>query len=505
MKTRTIPRPSIITSRTLHNVLRWLSLLLIFGAVLLLVMQLVQYSRVRNTYPPGMVIAGVPVGGLSSTDAAARLARSFGLPVELRYMDSVIQIRPSAAGFDLDLASMLAAAELQRIDQPFWSAFWDYLWDRLPQPTEIPLRASISESRLRTYLQDEVAARYDKPASVAMPIAGEIGFSEGEPGAALDVERAVVLIEGALRSPTQRVVNLSYSEVSPSRPSLMNLEIMLKQILTVAQFSGIAEVYVYDLETDEEVSFALNGADEVAPNIAFTAASTIKIPILVSAYQRMSEPYRNEDLRNIQLMIERSENAPADELMSSLFDANLGPLKVTEDIQALGLQSTFLAGYFYPGATLLKTFDTPANQRTDVIVDRDRYNQTTPVEMGVLLKDIYDCAETGGGTLPAVFGSEITQNECQAILTSLKTNKIGVLVQAGLPDGTPYAHKHGWITENDGLIHTIGDAGIVYSPETTFIITVFLYDPVQLIWDKANLLMAQIGSAVYNYYNLPSE
>jgi hypothetical protein len=27
---------------------------------------------------------------------------------------------------------MLAAADQQRIEQPFWSAFWDYLWNTLP-------------------------------------------------------------------------------------------------------------------------------------------------------------------------------------------------------------------------------------------------------------------------------------------------------------------------------------------------------------------------------------
>ncbi len=505
MKSPAIKRPTVINSRHLHTILRLVSLLMIFGAVLLLVMQLVQYSRVRNTYPPGMVIAGVPAGGLSSSDAAARLARSFGLPIEIHYMDSIIQIKPSAAGFELDLASMLAAAELQRINQPFWSAFWDYLWDRLPAPREVPLRATISEQRLRSYLEHEIATRYDREPAAAMPVAGESTFSEGEYGAALDIDRAVVLVEAALRSPTQRVVKLSYSEVRPSRPTLENLDIMLRQIIEVSNFSGVAEVYLLDLATNEEISFALNDGVEVTPNIAFTAASTMKIPILISAYRRMSEPYRNEDLKNIQLMIERSENGPADDLMRSLLDTNLGPLSVTDDIHALGMKNTFLAGYFYPGATLLQAFKTPANQRTDVVVDRDVYNQTTPIEMGLMLKDIYDCAKFNGGSIPAVFGNDITQNECDAMLTALKTNRIGVLIQAGLPDGTPFAHKHGWITENDGMIHTIGDAGIVFSPENTYVISIFLYHPVQLIWDDANLLMAQLGTATYNYFNLPKQ
>ena len=41
---------------------------------MLTVFQLVSYSRIRNNFPPGMIIAGVPVGGLSQQEAAQRYA-----------------------------------------------------------------------------------------------------------------------------------------------------------------------------------------------------------------------------------------------------------------------------------------------------------------------------------------------------------------------------------------------------------------------------------------------
>jgi beta-lactamase class A len=88
------------------------------------------------------------------------------------------------------------------------------------------------------------------------------------------------------------------------------------------------------------------------------------------------------------------------------------------------------------------------------------------------------------------------------MLDYLAKNRIGVLIQAGLPEGTQIAHKHGWITEVDGVIHTISDAGIVYSPGGNYVLVVFLYHPVQLVFDTANLLTAQLSSAVYNFYNL---
>ena len=71
---------------------------------------------------------------------------------------------------------------------------------------------------------------------------------------------------------------------------------------------------------------------------------------------------------------------------------------------------------------------------------------------------------------------------------------------AGLPEGTTIAHKNGWVTTN-GIINTIGDAGIIYTPGGNYVLVVFLYHPEQLIWDPAAALVAQLSTAVYNYYN----
>ena len=194
--------------------------------------------------------------------------------------------------------------------------------------------------------------------------------------------------------------------------------------------------------------------------------------------------------------------APADALMEEALDGNLGPLKVTEDMQKLGFENTFLAGYFYPGAPLLYRYTTPANSRTDINLEPDVYNQTTPAEMGALLDDIYQCAQTGGGPFAVVFPGEITQNECKQMITFLTRNKIGVLIEAGLPEGTQVAHKHGWITEGDGLIHTISDAGIIYTTGGNYVLTIYMNHPIQLQFQPANILFADLSRAVYNYFNL---
>lgn len=493
-------------NRAIFSTLRWISVFFIFLAVALTIFQLVVYSRIRSNFPPGMVIAGVPVGGLSQEEASARLLQAYtAVPIEVRYRDAVVQIRPAVIGFDLDVQAMLTAADLERLQQPFWPGFWDFLWNRLPTPREVPLRATYSEERLRAYLQDEVAARYDQAPTAALPLPGSTGFQAGKAGTVLDIDRAVILIDGALRSPSSRTVNLSFGKISPPRPSIQNLEILLQQMVESSAFDGAAEVFVSDLQTGEEVHFAYNMGMLVAPDIAFTAASTMKIPIMVSVARRLPDPMEAETQELVELMIERSENDPADRLMETVIDKTFGPLEVTKDMQALGLPSTFLAGYFYPGAPLLQRFQTPGNQRTDVQASPDPYNQTTPAEMGMLLEDLYRCSENGGGSFAAAFPGEITQSECRQMISYLVLNKIAVLLQAGLPEGTRIAHKHGWIIENDGLMHTIADAGLVYTPGGDYVITVFMYHPGQMLFDPANRMVAEISQAVYNYFNLPGE
>ncbi len=160
----------------------------------------------------------------------------------------------------------------------------------------------------------------------------------------------------------------------------------------------------------------------------------------------------------------------------------------------------FLAGQFYSGAPLLQAFQTPANQRTDISTDPDIYNQTTPSDIGMLMEDIYQCTQRGEGNLLAVFPDEFTQQECQAMINYLTRNDIGLLIEAGVPDGTPVAHKHGWVTYF-GVMNTLGDAGIVYTPGGNYVLSVFIHHPDQLIWDPASELVAVLSEAIYNYFN----
>ena len=176
-------------------------------------------------------------------------------------------------------------------------------------------------------------------------------------------------------------------------------------------------------------------------------------------------------------LIGKSVNPATDWLMENVIDPLRGPLKVTEDMRALGLENTFLAGYFYIGAPLLYRFETPANQRQDISTEPDPYSQTTPDEIGMLLQDIYLCANEGGGSLVAVFPWEITPAKCQTMIKYLIEDHIALLIQASVPDGTKVAHKHGWVTDAYGVIHDMSDAAIVFTPGGDYVMTVYLWHP----------------------------
>ena len=485
------------------SILRWLALILIFGAVVLLILELVTFSRMRERFPAGQIIAGVPVGGLTSQQASDRLNQAYGIPVEIRFRDAVLQLKPNSVGFQMDITGMLTAADLQRVSVPFWQGFWRFLWNRTPPPSEVPLLAKVDENQLRAYLQNEVASRYNELPTASIPIPGTSTFQAGKPGIELDIDRSIPIIADALASAGNRVVTLTYKQVSAPRPSLDNLQVLIQQTIDASGYDGLTEIYLYDLTTKQEMYFAYQNGVNVTPGLAFTAASTIKIPIMVSVYRRVSEPVPADIGDLLESMIVRSHNEPADELMMRVMDQNLGPIVVTDDMQEIGMQSTYIAGYFYDGAPLLRLYSTPANTRTDYSTDADVYNQTTALEMGMLLNDIYQCAEMGGGTLMAAYDGAITQGECRAMIDTLNRDRIGVLLQAGLPDGTKFAHKHGWTSPPpDYVIKQVADAGIVYSPGGDYVIAVFQYHPVQILFEADNILLAEISRSIYNYFNL---
>lgn len=483
--------------------LRGVSLIFILLAVVTTVIELIQYSISRANYPSDMTIGTVAVGGLTPQSAAQRLLQVYSLPVQLQYGDALINLDPGLIGFQLNTESMLAAADLQRTGAPFWPGFWDYLWNRRSPSRQIPLVSSYSEARLREYLNNEISIRYDQLPIAAQPVPGTANFNPGTPGQTLDIDQAVVLIESAMQSPDQRVVILSSKRTSAGRPSLDTLQILLRQIIDQNGFTGLVDLFFLDLQSQEQIHFAYQAGQAISVNpddIAFSADSTIKIPIMVSVFKHFNSQIASTTDAALTDMIKNSQNIASDSLMASI-DSGRGPLIVTETMQQMGFNNTFMAMYFAPGSIPLQHYSTPANSRLDISTNPDTFNQTTPSDMGLLLEDIYLCAQTGGGSLVAAFPGQITQTACQQMIQYLEQDKLGSLIQGSLPEGTIIAHKHGW----DNYENQFSDAAIVYTPGGNYILTIYSFNPVQFMWNVTTQTFGELSRAIYNYINLPSQ
>jgi hypothetical protein len=208
------------------------------------------------------------------------------------YNENTFQLSPSSIGLELDMDTMLAAADQERTRIPFWQAFWDFLWGRTTSPSDIPLVVNYSKDRLKAVLSGEISTRYDQPPAPALPVAGSVNFQAGTVGTSLDIDRSVLLIDSALRSNKSRTVVLPLQKTSPARPTMQNLEVLLRQtVLDINQYDGTIGVYLLDLQTGQEISFIYDQREPVTtpPDVAFTASSTIKIPIMISAFRRLGD------------------------------------------------------------------------------------------------------------------------------------------------------------------------------------------------------------------------
>ena len=480
--------------------LRWLpavfgGLFLLF-ALLIAVVDYASFQKPQSVYPNGISVEGIPLGGLDHARAEARLTEAFSVPVELRYQQARIQFTPTELGFSPDYTATLTELE-QNLPKRSW---FKHLWGKTEatNPLDLPLIAEVDLDQTQAFLTQVIPPRYDQPATATVPILYSTNYQPGQPGYSLQsLATAVDDIKAALLSPDQRVVSLDVQETPALPLDRANLEIFLKQTIQLEKFNGLIEVYQRDLTTGETMHIALRANQNVTPDVAYSAASTIKIPIMLSAMRRLEEPLPSQASNWMFQMIADSLNPPADGLMKAYMDNDSGPLMVTADLRELGYQNTFLAGYFEPGSPLLERISTPANQRRDIFLDPDFYNQTVPSETGDLLWKIYRCANQN----EPMFGGQVTPSECQQMLSYLLENRIHALIEAGLPPEGRAAHKHGWTNDLDGLIHTISDSGVVYTPGGDYVLVIFAYTENQFLYDTANQLFAKLSQSIYNAYN----
>ncbi|WP_119066769.1 serine hydrolase [Aggregatilinea lenta] len=492
-------------------VLEIFSALLLLAAIVVSMIELVQYSNTQESLQPDVTVAGVPVGGLEEAQAQARWEAVYmNQPVELVYNGSTIYLDPQAVGFRTNSDAMLGSVRSQSSRQKnFWLGFWNYLWRRPVGAITVPLDVTLEEGDLREYLE-ALAARYDQPLAEGGGFdVNTLTFRLSVASSRLDVDAALPLIEAALQQPeTQaRKVILPMVQIDAPRQDINSLR---DALLTLFQSRGfqyngadtLASVYILNISTGEEVV--------IQPDIAYSAVSTIKIPIMVNLFRDKLLVESEPDVAYLLTeSILCSNNSASNFLMQvtgtgtneeAMLREGLNQVSCTA--QDLGAEHTFISAPLYVGEERLQFEaavcrpDTPANEEFDA--NPDPYAETTAEDMGLLLSEIYDCAEYGSG-LKAVYPDAYTQQECSQMIEVMSGNRIDRLMELGIPLGTRIAHKNGWGTE------TTGDAGIVYAPNGPYIFVMYTWerdlDGNNLPTIDSWVLLEEASRLTYNYFN----
>ncbi|MCY3574966.1 MAG: serine hydrolase [Chloroflexi bacterium] len=492
--------------RRRHRGFPWLlmlSLLLLVAAVALLINELVGFSRREQQLPAGISVAGINISRLNERDAVARWERAYAEPVELLYPSEagaqLILLYPDQVGWRISSESMLAdALELGEQGGGFWRRFIDYLLG-IEQivSRDIPLNADYQENTLRAYLED-IAARYDKPPGSASYDLQALVVYPGNSGNTLDVASAINRVDAALRSAVARAVDLPTLAVNTQALRLDALRELIIALLDDKGFiydgvNTVASVYILDLRGGEEIS--------ILGDVAFSAASTIKVPIMVEYFRSLSTPPTNDEAWLLANSLLCSNNSSSNLIMEIIGGGDIfrGLRRVSDTAQALSISNTYITAPFYLGVAgqQLGSIQAPATApNPNFDTEADPFNQTTAEDMGALFNLIYDCAHYNSGLALALPGA-VTQRECRQMLELGSANDLLRLLQGGIPSGVRISHKNGWIADS------VGDAGVVYSPNGNhYVISVFLWERSEFQdYQKLWSLVEEISRAAWNYFN----
>jgi len=477
-----------------------ISVALLIASSGLFTYELLAFSQSASRLAPNLVVGDIDVSNLTPTEARVLWERAYAQPIILYYGDSPIVLDPSAVGFRPNVQTMLASAQnINTALGSFWERFLQYLTlQETTQPVNIPLSADFQRGLLEQFLRD-ISSRYDRPP-------GEPGFDvatlttfDGQEGFALDIPQAMQLVESALRSPVNRTVILPIGGASSNKPTLKTLQSLIISYFDSQGFiydgvSTIGSVFVMDLRTGEEIN--------LLGDVAFTAASTVKLPIMLNYFRYQNNEPTQEEAWLLAQSLLCSRNSSSNLLMEITGGGNVfnGVAQVTDTAQSSGGRNTFLSARLVEGVAgeqLGSISVPPTSPNIGYDTKPDPYNQTTTEDMGSLLSMVYDCANYGSGLITAFPNGEFTQNECRQMLELMSANDLERLLQGGIPQDVRISHKNGW------LGGTVGDAGIIYPPNgRNYIIAVFLWEDTEFqdftrLWP----LLEDVSRAVWNYFS----
>jgi beta-lactamase class A len=475
--------------------------LMLLTAIGLAGFELVRFSQNSDRLPLNIRVGGIDVGGLSTADALRTWETAYSQPVTLWYADSPILLDPNTVGFSIQRETMLAQARSGTDGEgQFWAQFANYLTGQATeQLLDIPLTASYQRELLENYLSNEVAQRYNREPGGASFDVQTLTLRPGASGFRLDVDASVDLVERALYSPTDRNVVLPVTGANGSGPGLDALRGLIVEYLNSEGFlydgqTSVASVYVMDLQTGEEMN--------ILSDVAFSAASTAKVPILINYYRDLlTAPSPDEAYLMTQSLL-CSNNSSSNLLMqiSGNNDLFAGLAEIVETTQYVGARNSFITAPYDLGIEGQELGAIPAPTTApnpNYNTGADSFNQTTTEDLGTMFNMVYDCAYSGSGLMTAYPEGEFTQTECRQMLNIMSANDLERLLQGGIPSDAMISHKNGWLQN----VH--GDAGIVFPPNgRNYIIAVFVWEQGEFFsFERAWPLIENISRATWNYFS----
>ncbi|MBA4072502.1 MAG: serine hydrolase [Gemmatimonas sp.] len=278
---------------------------------------------------------------------------------------------------------------------------------------------------------------------------------------------------------------------APSSADLTALRTSIEQRLAAVP-GAQAGIWLHDLATGD--TLAVNAA------ASFHAASTMKVPVMIELFRRADAGA----LRLDSAVILRNE-------FSSIVDGSPFTLSAGDDSD-----SSLYARVGQP-VTLRELNDRmitrSSNLATNAVIDlldartaqataRALGASTIQVRRGVEDTKAYNAGLNNTtsardlGVLMAALAQDraASPSACEAMRAVLLRQEFNNEIPAGLPPGTPVAHKTGWITA------TTHDAAIVYPPRRAPYVLVILTHAIPKRAD-AQQLMADISRDVWDVMN----
>jgi hypothetical protein len=462
--------------------------------------------------PAGLAVAGLPVGGLTLDEAMAWLEQHRLAPLRqalrLHIGQQTLQLDPASVGLQVDTAP--ARQRLDKLIGDWPPRRWTiYLGSGLewtaPFSENVPLPVSVDETALRSILErldldhsqeplpmqtlmlsdtaPIAAAGVDPFWTAGQPVAA---FVAPTPGFRLDAVGALPEIAAALQQWQREPVTLTLEPVPPPEPDIALLETVLRKQLE--RMPAVIGIYVQELPAGRTL--------QIHAGTVFSAASVMKIAILLQAYRMLEGPPTKAVVQDLEWMMINSDNAAANRLMAfgGAGNATQGLQHMTEMLRQLGLTDSFMCNTYDGGPRWRGCPPAPRPvEEGDLQTDVDEVLQTTPRDMGRLLVYLYECS-AGRGPLLEEFPEEITAGECQSMIALMKRNADVTRMVAGLP-AIPVAHKSGWIDDMKA------DAGIVYSRGASYVLSVFIWQEGVLSEWESSRWLARLSWIVYSFFN----